>query len=287
MLLVTFVIKNNSTIDILIMKLYNIYLALFILITMILQSCDDYQDNGKYTYMPKEITIIDSVNIRLTSKFSYDEQNRIKTIIDIIDGGENDSTYTEINYDGQGYITSLSSNCFDRTTITSLKSVSKRFAYNNQDVSVTSTGNEQSIKTIGLNDRQQALKVILGGSDKYISYEYDDRGNYSRITDESDEQYLYNFDNRRGIFKHVNMPYWFLTNILNNPRGITSVSMNEYVNINNNCTTVFWIDLKNDSTNNRVTQTNNNLEYSAFGYPVAITESNIDFYMTIKYIRTN
>jgi len=267
------------------MKSYKTLTTLLFIVSLCISSCtDEIEDNGKFTYIPHSITIIDSASVTLNTVFGYDNLNRIITIYDISDGEENDSTSTTISYDAQGNITEMISNCFNTETNIWIHSISKQFSYNEQSISINTIGPETgktTTNTIEL-DNNLVVKEVWTNTNQLVTYQYNGYANYSEVTDKDGNIHSFSYDNKRGVFKHVNMPQWFLTNVLDKTRGITLVSMKENINVNNNYMSVNIYFSANDST---ALQTSNIYKYNSFGYPLTIAD-NHGFEAVIKYTRT-
>jgi len=277
------------------MRLYSTFLLFLIAMLLLVTSCNEYEDNGKFTYMPETISMIDSAGIRLTTRFEYDANNRIVSIADTISGNvaREDSAYTrtQIQFGGEGNITGMVSQCYNTKTQALIRTLNTTYTYSGNDIlAVTTTSGEGTDANykMELNNNRQVVKYTWDNIRKSAEYEYDGRGNRTTgVVKDKDGiiyNYAYNYDDRRGIFKHVNMPNWFIANELNKSRSTVWISMNENINAVNNFTSIYW-ENPLDTIPVMKVLTSCAYSYNSFGYPLQMSD-NHRFSGRITYVRT-
>lgn len=192
----------------------NYFILLCVAFTIILTafSCSD-DDESDYKVFPGG-TSAKLLPIKIKGEkgiaeyyYEYDADNRLvsKKTVWPLAGKNNYSTLT-ISYDDEGRIIGTTNK-------------DENFVENNYTFSYSYNDSEITVKSIPASLRN--LKIIIDEEGKMLkseqftdegnlysvmNYEYDNQGNIINTNDSRDLKY----DDKNGIFKHVNVPQWFL-----------------------------------------------------------------------------
>ncbi|GAB6012725.1 hypothetical protein [Viscerimonas tarda] len=266
------------------------------ILTSACENNDDTVDNGNYLYLPKTLNITDSLANTRRTEYTYDANNRMVEIADEITfkRGTADLTNTslsQIEYDAQGRITKMTSHTNDALEggLVFENVIVRNFSYpyTGEPVVIVDVENQTGFTethTILLNQKQQVLKYTQGNG-RFSLFEYDNKGNVQKITDESGKQYSFGSDAKRGVYREVNIPQWFINIVLNMSRNGVWFDMYETLGVQNNCTKIVEQHINLDD-NFSPLERNYIIQYNPFAYPVSQSD-NLKFKMTVAYTRAN
>lgn len=263
-------------------------LLLFITFICLFFSCvDSDETDSKYLYLPQQMLSVDSVTTFYTT-YQYDNENRITGIINT--GSTSYSTHyikTSLLYDGSTLkeMNSDVSELVQRDT-TFLYTTKRLFSYDGSkiNISVTNTnGIDFPSFVIELDEKQRAIKRAENNTDKFIVYEYDNRGNITKTRNEVDSVYTYSYDTHRGIYREVNMEPWFINSVLDIPLDTIWSNIGGHRNLKNNC-----INIQREQKENQAVSFADVYEftYGGFWYPISI-ENKAKFKLRVEYVPVN
>lgn len=247
------------------------FIFLLSLIGFSFSSCDDSDDNDKmYLYLPYELNINDSTYY---TKYTYN--NNRPTEIILLEKDKKaitiDSTYIAITYNSEGnpldMVVEAGYNREDTLGNPIYEVHQYTFSYQGGNVSVNK--NKIQLLSIELNERGQAAKCTNHQEQTSLTYEYHSNGNISKTMDNDGVQYTYQYDNKRGMFREVNVPQWFINTIFAIQLDILDQKVGQSLSIYNNCTSITATNT-DGSTN---TDNSYNYNYTGFRYPASITDA--------------
>ena len=260
---------------------------------------DDGIDNGKYLFLPQKISIEDSLaNNRLTT-YTYEENsNRFAEITDTIRFVKNaamflNTTYSTIDYDEMGRVVKMTSQLKEaqNDSTETQRTVVYTFGYPYANWAVViiniedqSTGTAKTY-LIEFNEKQQAVEFMYGeDQDKFVLFEYDNKGNILKTKDELGKEFYFSPDTKRGIYREVNMPQWFMNIVLNIPRSSVWPDTYDTYGTNNNCDKIEVLDVLAVNPSEKVLVRNYTTQYSPFGYPIGQSD-NLRFEIKVTYTK--
>lgn len=265
----------------------NHQLLLFITFVSLFCSCTDSDEaDSKYLYLPERMLSVDSVAAFYTT-YQYDNENRI---IGIINTGTTSYTThyitTSLLYDGNTLkeMNSDVSELVQRDT-TFLYTTKRLFSYDGSKVNIAITntnGIDFPSFIIDLDEKQRAIKRTEN-SNKFLVYEYDNRGNIVKMRNEQDSVYTYSYDTHRGIYREVNMEPWFINSVLDIPIDTIWSNIGGHRNLKNNC-----INIQREQKENQAVSFADLYEftYGGFWYPTLV-ENRAGFTLKINYVPVN
>lgn len=181
-------------------------------------SCSDDDNDGIFpggTSAKLLPTVIKGEKGIFESYYQYDSRNRLISKKDVWPrDGKRSSTY-EVSYDTEGRISKMvqtdSKYTADNRILT--------YVYDGSKVTVQSDNPAQADFIVEIDDQGKVLKFQSApneGSSSYTeNYDYDTNGNIKGIQKSGRKYRSYRYDNKNGIFKHINMPQWFIVTQLN------------------------------------------------------------------------
>lgn len=231
-----------------------LFFAVGLFIALSSGSCekDDYAPSTKRLLPYKIVASWGNANpsnpiyTQTTWEFRYDSQNRISELTNnYVYNGEpyGETTVSLFSYEG------------DNITITK-NNVVWNYLRKGSVIEVTNNGTPQ-IHTIEIDNKLRST-----------SYSYAAQGNI-----EHDGEKSLNYDKENGVFRHVNMPMWYLTHVLGSNLGRH--------NLYNNC-----IEALKDGSGYGYS-----MEYNEYDYPIEIQQFPIELIgggtesYTIEYIK--
>lgn len=253
------------------LKLLTLLLCSFV--TICFFSCNDDDDNSETPETKLLPSIIKSYwggaaspSFKEVYRFTYDDQNRFKNI----------TMEYELPADGG--------------------SSTLAFAYTGDNIIVTSTyyakpdeGDGPIVKTIVYEKRgnqvyiNNADPILIDDNLRVAGRIYDENGNTTSYVNLSSQHLTVEHDGKNGVFRHVNMPAWYITSELH---IITEGGLNSY----NNCTTAM---ITSEMGGEKAPGYGYKMEYNELNYPTEITKDLINITANyfegyeIEYIDTN
>lgn len=195
----------------------------------------DYDKNRRLTgYTETNIfgNSIELLDIETICKITYNEENQIDSLIItprlLNDNNTNNIAYLPVN---------------DTILFKHNDKIIKIKRKNKKDEEITINSKGEAIFYKYYGDTNAGLQITN-------TYLYDHKGNITDITinngsSASYTPYKYFYDNKNGIFSHVNTPEWFLLIMLNQDLNYTN-NFNEYTDYEGNKCTVRHIYNDND-----------------------------------------
>lgn len=267
------------------MKSYIYLISVFILgalcSTLLFVSCNDSDDtDSAYLYLPYELSSTDVFYYTTRYIYNNNRPTEIHLLEKINTVTITDSTHISITYNADGNPTDMevSAGYLRQDTLGNSLFETYRYTFSYQGENVIIDRDNTPFLCIELNGKGQAVKCTDRQSLTSLAYEYHENGNIRKITDNEGTEYTYQYDNKRGIFREVNLPQWFINAMFSVPLDILDLKAGQFLNIRNNCTSI-TVNNGNEGVNNTFTYS---YTYSGFRYPTLITDGN-NTQMRVRY----
>ncbi|MFR9165222.1 MAG: hypothetical protein ACLVKO_02935 [Dysgonomonas sp.] len=235
-------------------------------------SCDKLDADKNYLYIPSQITERDSANVASTVNLGYDSMNRLTEIAETIT--RDTITYyvsqTSISYDDKGNPLQMNKtetvySPENKQNDTFENTYSFSYATDNTVDIIHKRNEENETISIKLNGDGMIETYSEQNSAKNIGFTYTGKNISTKTENNAVETYTY--DDKRGLFRDINTPQWFIIAFLDNYDLKISALFERNVSIQNNPVGIQRKDAEEKTSRNLYEYT-----YNAFHYPIHISE---------------